>query len=202
RLCTVRPARTRCEAPVIREAQELGVSDERPAFESQILCDDRLHLIEEQLLRHAAEEGERILEPGDQGAHVLPAVEAQPQHARIAENDEQRVAHTPREAEACEVDLRLVAGRRLETDDRLWSRHRPYLPHVLLQLRIAAGIAGSSNLFEQSHARQLRIGFETRPDDWLVGTELRRYRRPWPIPDHIAVQVPVQLSIPDPATNR
>lgn len=37
RLCTVRPARTRCEAPVIREAQELGVSDERPAFESQIV---------------------------------------------------------------------------------------------------------------------------------------------------------------------
>src|SRR5690606_17060467 len=66
----------------------------------------------------------------------------------------------------------------------------------------AAGIAGSSNLFEQSHARQLRIGLETRPDDWLVGTELRRYRRPWPIPDDIAVQVPVQLSIPDPAMNR
>lgn len=55
----------RPEAPVGGEAEELEIVDQRAAFEPQVAGDHRLHLIEEQLLGHAAEIGERVLQAAD-----------------------------------------------------------------------------------------------------------------------------------------
>src|SRR5688572_15719793 len=54
RLGPIRAACARREAPMMGEAEELRVAHERAALEPQVPRDDRLHLIEEQLLRHAA----------------------------------------------------------------------------------------------------------------------------------------------------
>ena len=78
-LRAIRPTRARREAPVRGEAEKLEIVDERAALQSQVARDHRLHLIEEQLLRHAAEIPERLLEPAHQRAHVLPRIEPAPQ---------------------------------------------------------------------------------------------------------------------------
>ena len=71
---------------MVREAKELEIVDQRAAFEPQVAPDHRLHLIEEQLLRHAAEIQEGVLEPAHLCAHVLPRIEPAPQQAGVAEH--------------------------------------------------------------------------------------------------------------------
>ena len=88
--------RARREAPVMREAEKLEIAHERAALQPQVARDHRLHLIEEQLLRDAAELAKRLLESLDQRPHVLAQVKPAPQQARVAEHDEQRVPHAPR----------------------------------------------------------------------------------------------------------
>ena len=72
-LRAVRATGARGEAPVAREAQELRIAHQRAALQPQVARDHRLHLIEEQLLRHAAKRQERLLEPAHQRPHVLRA---------------------------------------------------------------------------------------------------------------------------------
>ena len=60
-----------------------------------------------------------LLEPLHQDAHRLTGHELEPQEPRVAEHDEEPVAHAPGEGESREVDLGLVPGRRLKADDRL-----------------------------------------------------------------------------------
>jgi hypothetical protein len=88
----VRAARARREAPMLRKAQKLEIVDGRPTLQAEVLRDHRLHLIEEQLRRYAAEHQERVLEPGEQRPHVLARREATPQQPRVPEHDQQRVA--------------------------------------------------------------------------------------------------------------
>ena len=126
--------------------------DKRAALQPQVTRDHRLHLIEEQLLRDAAEVAKRVLESVDQRPHVLARVEPTPQQARVAEHDEQRVPHAPRKRESREVDLRLPARRRLEADDRLGRGPRSHLTDKLLQLRVAAREARRADLAQSRTA--------------------------------------------------
>ena len=193
-LRAVGPTRARREAPVVREAEKLEIAHERAALQPQVARDHRLHLIEEQLLRDAAEIAKRVLEALDQRPHVLARVKPAPQHARVAEHDEQRVPHAPRETESREVDLRLAARRRLEADHRLRRRRRSDLTDKLFQLRIAAGKARRADLRQQPHRGQLRIRGESGFNDRFVGVELRRHRPPRPIPHRRGVEIPIEIA--------
>ena len=62
RLRPVGPAGPGPEAPVDGEAEELGVLGHAPTLASQIPHDHALHLVEQEVLRHAAEEGEGRLQ--------------------------------------------------------------------------------------------------------------------------------------------
>jgi hypothetical protein len=64
-----------------------------------------------------------------------------------------------------EVDLGLMARRRLEADDRLGRRQWTDLTNECLQLRVAARVPGGPDLREQPYGRQLRIGREPRRND-------------------------------------
>ena len=68
------------------EAQELGILEHPATSGAAVLEDDGLELIEEQLVGHAAAEGEGLLEAGHQGAHRLAGVELHPEEARVAED--------------------------------------------------------------------------------------------------------------------
>ena len=61
-LCAIRPTRARREAPVMRDAEKLEIAHECATLQPQVARDHRLHLIEEQLLRDAAEIAKRVLE--------------------------------------------------------------------------------------------------------------------------------------------
>ena len=80
-LRAIRPAGPRRKAPMTREAEKLRIADQRAAFEPQVSGNYRFHLIEEQLLRHAAKIPERVLEATDQRAHILAGIETAPEQA-------------------------------------------------------------------------------------------------------------------------
>src|SRR5690606_30605201 len=117
--CSVRSTRSRSKAPVLSEAQKLGVQDQRATFAASVVVHDGAHLVEEQLRRHAAEVRERRLKPADQRLHVLATIELQPQQPGIGEHDQQRVPPAPWQIESAEIDLALKACRRLEAHDRI-----------------------------------------------------------------------------------
>jgi hypothetical protein len=125
---------------MVREPEELGIADKGAALEPEVARDDRLHLIEEQLLRHTAERDERVLQAVDQRGHVLARIEPAPEHPRVAEHDEQRIAHAPGKSKAREVHLRLATGRRLEADDGLGRGRRADALHERFQLRVPTGV--------------------------------------------------------------
>ena len=202
RLRAVGPARARREAPVMGEAEKLEIAHERAPLQPQIARDDRLHLIEEQLLWDAAEIAKRVLEAVDERPHVLALVKPAPQQSRVAEHDEQRVPHAPRKDEAREVDLRLAARRRLEADDRLWRRGRSHLTHELFQLRVTTGKPRRADLRQQTHRGQRRVRRQSRLNNAFVGVELGRHRAPRPITHGLAIEVPIELAIAYPAMNR
>jgi hypothetical protein len=88
RLGAVRTTGARREAPVTREAEKLRIPDERAALQAQVARDHRFHLVEEQLLRHAAEGAKRVLQSAHQRPHVLARIEAAPEQPRVAEHHE------------------------------------------------------------------------------------------------------------------
>src|ERR1700676_2508458 len=149
-LCAVRSARPRPEAPVGREAQELGVEHQRAAAQSVVADDDRAHLIEQQLLWDAAERGEGALEPGKQCLHVLAGIKPQPEQPRVPQHDHQRIAPAPRQVEGSKIYLPLESSGRLESPHRIVDRPWPDLPNVLLQLGISAAIAGCPDFLEHT----------------------------------------------------
>ena len=101
-----------------------------------------------------------------------------------------------------EVDLRLVAQRRLEAHDRLFRRLRLDPTDVLLDLGVAAWVAGSLDLLEEAHRRQLGKLFQAGNNDRLVGVQLRGHRRPRLTANRLLVELPVQLTGLDPVVDR
>ena len=179
----------------------LRVLDQPSALGPLVAGDDSLHLVEQQLRRHAAEVGERRLQPPHYDRHRLALVELQPHPPRIAQHHDQRVPLAPRQPEVREVHLALVARRRLEPPDRLHRLLRPHRADVTLHLAVAARIARCLHLVEQPHGAQLRILGQPGVDDPLVGIELRR--PPWSgsVPHRLAVRAPVQLPRLDPVVH-
>jgi hypothetical protein len=187
---------------VARKPEKLAIVDERAAFEAEIARDHGFHLIEEQLLRDAAEEDERVFEAVDQCGHVLTRVEPAPEQPRVAEDDQQRIADAPRKPKPREVHLRLSSRRRLEADDGLRRRRRPYPSHERFQLRVPTDVPGGPNLVEQPHRRQLGIHREAGFNDRLVGIELRRHRRARPVLHWRRIEITIQIAIANPPVNR
>jgi hypothetical protein len=74
----VRPAGAWREAPMVGKPQELEVVHECPTLQPEVSRDHRPHLIEQQLLRHAAEREEGLLQAGQQRPHVLAWTEVAP----------------------------------------------------------------------------------------------------------------------------
>jgi len=123
-----------------------------------VIDNHALHLIEEDLVGEAAEGREGSLEAHHHGERGLACHEVDEEHARVAEDDQQREARTPGEADLREIKLRLVAGRRLEADDRLRRRPRADASHIRFELAIAADVARGATLLKQPDGRQLRVG--------------------------------------------
>jgi len=73
---------------VCREAQEFHILHQSSTVRAIIARDHGFHLVEEQLLGHAAEECKRLLEPGEQRLHRLSLVEPEPQEARVTQDDQ------------------------------------------------------------------------------------------------------------------
>src|SRR5690606_5172121 len=134
--CSVGPAGADAEAPVSGEAEELGILHQLAALVAQIPGDDAGHLVEEDLAGHPAEEGERFLQAGHQGRHILFRSKLEPEQARVAQYDDEGVALPPGEGEFGEVDLRLMAWLGFEADNRLDLRPRPDLRHVKPELGV------------------------------------------------------------------
>ena len=158
--------------------------------------DHGLHLVEEQLRGHATEVVEGLLESGDDDGHRLPRIEAHPQQARVAEDDEQRVPLSPREPKLGEIDLRLVPSRCFEPHHRLRLGARSHLPHEHFELGQAARIARGLALGEESNGGELGIGREPRGDNRLERLEYGRRRGPGPHRRGRA-EVPVELTGPE-----
>ena len=202
RLRAVGATRARRKAPVVRKAKKLEIADERAALQAQVARDHRLHLIEEQLLRHPADIAKGLLESLDQGPHVLAWVKPAPQHARVAQHDEQRIPHAPRETESREVDLRLSARWRLEANHRLRRRRGPDLPHPRFQLRITAVVPGGVDLGQQAHRRQRGVRSEAGLNDRFVGVEFCGHRPPRSIPHGRRLKIPIEIARSNPPVNR
>ncbi|HMH83726.1 MAG TPA: hypothetical protein VK531_12715 [Gemmatimonadales bacterium] len=161
-------ARPDAEPPMGREAEELGILEQPPPVGALIVQDDALHLIEEDLLGDAAEGREGALEPEHHGEGRLARHELDVEHARVAEDHEERKALPPGEADLGEVELGLLARRRLEAHDRLRLRPRADAGHVGLQLAVPARVPLGATLLEQADGRQRRIGRQPLLNQRLV----------------------------------
>jgi hypothetical protein len=106
---------------MLRKAQKLEIVDGRPTLQAEVLRDHRLHLIEEQLRRYAAEHQERVLEPGEQRPHV-PAVRSDTTATASTRTRPAARSLSPREAELREVHLGLAASRCFEAHRGLGRR--------------------------------------------------------------------------------
>src|SRR5690606_10430790 len=198
-LGTIRPASPRDEVPVGGEAKELLVHDELTAEEPKVLRDHRLHLSEEELPGHTAEEVEGLFQAGEERPHDLLRIEPEPEQSGVAEDHEKGIALPPWEAELREVDLGLVRRGSLEADDRLGGRPRPNSSNVHPELRIAAGISGRLDFLHQAYCRELREGSQALVNDLFVGIKLGG---DWPtgaVLHRSLVQISVELTVADPA---
>src|SRR5690242_5527457 len=102
-------------------------------------------------------EGKGLFQALHEHLHALARVKLKPHASRIAQHYEQGVPFAPWQPKLGEINLRLPSGRRLETHDWLWDRTWANLSHELLDLRIAALVAGSADLLEQPHRGQPRV---------------------------------------------
>src|SRR5690606_1733088 len=175
--------------------------DDTASTEPVVPGDDRLHLVEEEFLGHAAEEAERRLQARKEGPHILLLVEADPHVPRVAEHDEKRVSLAPGQAELGKDHLGLSGRRRLETHERLFGRPWSHLADVVTELRVAARIAGGPDLLQEPHRRERGIVLEPLADGLLVGIELLRHWRARLVARRL-VQVAIQLARGDPAADR
>lgn len=128
---------------------------------------DAAHLIEEQLVRHAAPRREAGAEALLEGAQIRAGDQADPEQPRVAEGDQQGVADAPRETAVGEVHLGLVARGRLEAHDRRGGG--PELLHIGPRLRRPAGVAGRAALGEQPTRLQGGKLGEPRLDQGVIG---------------------------------
>lgn len=122
------------------------------------LQDDGAGVVEEQVLRHAAEEDEGLADAGEPGLAVLALAKAHIGGAAVAEGGDKGLEGEAAAADGGEVDLQLAAGRRLEADDRV-VRARLEGLQVGLELADAAVVAALLQLAQQHRGRNpVRMG--------------------------------------------
>src|SRR6266700_919234 len=189
------------EAPVGGEPEELRILKEPAAGRPMIVDDHALHLVEEDLVGHAAEGREGPLEAHHHGERSLARHEVDEEHPRVAEHHQQREARAPGQADRGEIELRLVAGRGLEANDRLRHRPRADARYVRFELAIAAGVARRTTLLEQPDGRQLRVGRQPLLNQRLVALQLRGTRG-GAAGVRCAAQLTIELARPDPVIDR
>jgi hypothetical protein len=95
RLCPVRPISPSPEPPMRAEPEILRILYEAPSYRTRGPLNDGTHLIEKQLLWHAANEAESLLQCDLQNFHVLAGKEPHPEQAAVAEHHQQGVADAP-----------------------------------------------------------------------------------------------------------
>jgi hypothetical protein len=188
----------RLEAPVAGKAAELRIHDELAAVKAEVGLHHGPGLVEEEVLRDAPEGRKRALQTLEEGAHVLAAEETDPEEPRVAQDDQEREALAPGAAELGKVDLRLLGRRRLEADHRVRHRPRPHAAHIVPDLGVAAGVAGSLYFLQQPYGGQLGVGIQAGQNDRPVGVQLPDHRGARPVAGRL-VQRPVQLSRSRPA---
>jgi hypothetical protein len=93
------------EISVRSEAQEFMVHYQLSAEQLEIPRDHRLHLIEEKLFGHTAEEVKRLPEVAVEAAHGLTPEEAKPHVTGVAEHDHERKSLAPGKAKLGKVHL-------------------------------------------------------------------------------------------------
>ena len=140
-LRAIRPTGADAKPPVGGEAQELRIFQELAAAGALVRDDHGAHLIEQQLLRHAAERGEGGFQSRHHRLHRLARIELEPQEPRVAEDHHQGKPFAPGKPDLGEINLRLMTRWRLEADHRLWLGSRPHAAHEHSELGQAPGIA-------------------------------------------------------------
>ncbi len=201
RLGAVGSARPDPKAPVGREAQELGILEEPAPGRAVVVEDHALHLIEEDLVGHAAEGREGPLEAQHHGEGRLARHELDREHARVPEDDQEGEALAPRQADLGEIELGLLAGRGFKPDDWLGLEPRADAGHVGFQLAVAAGVPRGAALLEQPHGRQRGVGRQPLLKQWLVAIEFRRSGR-GTARGRGPAQLTIELTRPDPMVDR
>ena len=168
------------------EVEQRAVVDD--AALRSLADDGGLHPVVEDLLRHAAEVGERRDVAAQDRLQVLMEDEARPQpaagpeHQREQPDDPRHIRLVGEDhLELGEVDLRLAARRCLEADLERRRRRRTHGAQEVGDRGIAAVVAEVANLAQQTPAAQLRIGRDPPPQIRLVRIEAARLRRSWPV---------------------
>jgi hypothetical protein len=121
------------------------------------------HAVVEYVFRHTTQRLKCRGLTAQQRRQVLVQHEAGPQHATVAQHEREQPKDPLRprlvseqRAEVGEVDLRLTAGRRLETHLERRRRGRPDVAQEVRQNAIAAGVAKFAQLAMQTSPAQLR----------------------------------------------
>ena len=141
----------------------------------------RLHAIVEDLVGHAAQVGEGGDVAAQDRLQVLVQDEARPEVARVAQHHREQPhdAHDTRlvgegDDKAGEVDLGLLAGRRLEADLVGLGLARPDRGHEPLHRGVGARVAALTQLASQAHGAQIREGRDALAQIVEIGRELAR----------------------------
>jgi hypothetical protein len=146
-----------------------GEVDERPVVDDVALCvltgDRGLHPVVEDLARHAAKRREGGQVAAEHGLQVLMQDEASPEQAAVAEHQGEQPddpCHPrfvgERHLELGEVDLRLVAGRRLEANFEDGGCRRPQLAECIGDGGVAALVPALFELPKETSTGQTGPG--------------------------------------------
>src|SRR5690606_15092412 len=116
------------------------------------LNDDGPRVVEQHVLRHTAEVGEGLAQTSEPGVGALVGGEPYPARTAVSQRGHEGHQWIAAKPDVSEVGLHLLAGRRLETNDRF-----RFLMLVgtqkLLELRHATGIAQFLDLSQQYGCR-------------------------------------------------
>jgi hypothetical protein len=106
------------------------------------------------MCRNAAEELQRTLQARNKRLAALVVGELHVRIARVSQLSGERAQRRDAAPENHEIDLQLLARRRLEAHDRRRRHHRPDRPDEFFELRNAAGVAFGADLAQQHRRRQ------------------------------------------------
>ena len=177
---TIWPAGPRVEAVVLGKCQQRTVVDDVAI--AVLAGHRRLHPVVQDLDRHAANRRERLHVTAQQRLQILVNDEPRKDEAGVAQHHREQ-PHDPRRVglvgecgdKACEVDLSLLAGRRLEPHlEWLWAIVGTDRGHEPLHRRVGAGISTFADLARQPNGTEVRKRNDALTQISEIGRELVR----------------------------